>query len=111
MIARIDAAQRGIRKTPFAGIEAISLINKDDVVSAFPGFPPKDRLPAIGVSSPLVECQHSRECLGIAHTFEDALRQVIEDFRIDNVPERVRKRGDLWAPLLAGSAFDLRKLN
>ncbi|HEY7165405.1 MAG TPA: non-homologous end-joining DNA ligase [Candidatus Binatia bacterium] len=24
----------------------------------------------------------------------------IEDFRIDNVPERVRKVGDLWAPLL-----------
>jgi bifunctional non-homologous end joining protein LigD len=24
----------------------------------------------------------------------------IEDFRIDNVPERVRKIGDLWAPLL-----------
>jgi bifunctional non-homologous end joining protein LigD len=25
----------------------------------------------------------------------------IEDFRIDNVPERVRRLGDLWAPLLA----------
>ena len=25
----------------------------------------------------------------------------IEDFRIDNVPERVNKRGDLWKPLLA----------
>jgi bifunctional non-homologous end joining protein LigD len=25
----------------------------------------------------------------------------IEDFRIDNVPERVRKLGDLWKPLLA----------
>jgi bifunctional non-homologous end joining protein LigD len=25
----------------------------------------------------------------------------IADFRIDNVPDRVRRRGDLWAPLLA----------
>ena len=25
----------------------------------------------------------------------------IEDFRIDNVPERIRERGDLWKPLLA----------
>jgi hypothetical protein len=26
---------------------------------------------------------------------------VIDDFRLDNVPARVRERGDLWAPLLA----------
>jgi bifunctional non-homologous end joining protein LigD len=25
----------------------------------------------------------------------------IEDFRIDNVPARVEREGDLWAPLLA----------
>jgi len=25
----------------------------------------------------------------------------IDDFRIDNLPARVRRRGDLWAPLLA----------
>jgi bifunctional non-homologous end joining protein LigD len=25
----------------------------------------------------------------------------IEDFRLDNVPARIRKVGDLWAPLLA----------
>jgi bifunctional non-homologous end joining protein LigD len=25
----------------------------------------------------------------------------IEDFRIDNVPDRIRKRGDLWKPLLS----------
>jgi bifunctional non-homologous end joining protein LigD len=25
----------------------------------------------------------------------------IEDFRIDNMPERVRKLGDLWKPMLA----------
>jgi len=25
----------------------------------------------------------------------------IEDFRIDNVPARVKRTGDLWAPLLA----------
>jgi bifunctional non-homologous end joining protein LigD len=25
----------------------------------------------------------------------------IDDFRIDNVPARLQRRGDLWAPLLA----------
>jgi bifunctional non-homologous end joining protein LigD len=25
----------------------------------------------------------------------------IEDFRIDNIPERIKKVGDLWSPLLA----------
>jgi bifunctional non-homologous end joining protein LigD len=35
----------------------------------------------------------------------------IEDFRIDNVPARVRKLGDLWKPLLAKSGrFRLEKL-
>jgi bifunctional non-homologous end joining protein LigD len=35
----------------------------------------------------------------------------IEDFRIDNVPGRVAKLGDLWEPLLAkGRRFDLAKL-
>ena len=38
---------------------------------------------------------------------------VIEDFRMDNVPARVRDLGDLWAPVTARSArgrFDLGKL-
>jgi bifunctional non-homologous end joining protein LigD len=35
----------------------------------------------------------------------------IDDFRIDNVPGRVRRRGDLWAPLLAPKGcFDLARL-
>ena len=35
----------------------------------------------------------------------------IDDFRIDNVPARVQRRGDLWAPLLsAGGRFDLARL-
>lgn len=35
----------------------------------------------------------------------------IEDFRIDNVPERVARIGDLWKPLVAARGrFDLRKL-
>jgi bifunctional non-homologous end joining protein LigD len=34
----------------------------------------------------------------------------IADFRIDNVPARLAKAGDLWAPVAAGAAerFDLR---
>jgi bifunctional non-homologous end joining protein LigD len=35
----------------------------------------------------------------------------IEDFRIDNVVERVRELGDLWKPVIAGKKrFDLRKV-
>lgn len=35
----------------------------------------------------------------------------IEDFRLDNVPERVRKIGDLWKPLVQqGGRFKLEKL-
>jgi bifunctional non-homologous end joining protein LigD len=35
----------------------------------------------------------------------------LEDFRLDNVPARVRRRGDLWAPLLAKRGrFDLASL-
>jgi bifunctional non-homologous end joining protein LigD len=35
----------------------------------------------------------------------------IDDFRIDNVPDRVRRLGDLWAPLLAHRGrFDLQAL-
>jgi bifunctional non-homologous end joining protein LigD len=34
----------------------------------------------------------------------------IEDFRIDNVPARLKKVGDLWKPLLEPKGrFDLRK--
>jgi bifunctional non-homologous end joining protein LigD len=34
----------------------------------------------------------------------------IDDYRIDNVPERVRNGGDLWKPLLAAKGrFDLGK--
>ena len=34
----------------------------------------------------------------------------IDDFRLDNVPARVRRRGDLWEPLLATKdRFDLRR--
>jgi bifunctional non-homologous end joining protein LigD len=45
----------------------------------------------------------------------DELRNgvTIDDFRMDNVPQRVRKLGDLWAPVTAKSRsgrFDLSKL-
>src|SRR5205814_5093623 len=34
----------------------------------------------------------------------------IDDFRLDNVPARVKRRGDLWAPLLAAKGrVDLRR--
>jgi bifunctional non-homologous end joining protein LigD len=35
----------------------------------------------------------------------------IDDFRIDNVPARVKKLGDLWKPLLAARGrFKLERL-
>ena len=39
---------------------------------------------------------------------EDGVK--IEDFRIDNVPERLREVGDLWKPVLAKKRVDLRKV-
>ena len=42
-------------------------------------------------------------------TWEEIERGVrIEDFRIDNVVDRVRKVGDLWKPVLGKKRFDLR---
>ncbi|HEY8848698.1 MAG TPA: non-homologous end-joining DNA ligase [Thermoanaerobaculia bacterium] len=32
----------------------------------------------------------------------------IDDFRVDNVPDRVRELGDLWKPVLGKKRFDLR---
>jgi bifunctional non-homologous end joining protein LigD len=45
-------------------------------------------------------------------TWAEVARGVrIEDFRIDNAPARVRRRGDLWAPLVASEGrFDLRSV-
>ncbi len=44
-------------------------------------------------------------------TWEEVERGVrIEDFRIDNVVERVRELGDLWKPVLGKRRFDLRKV-
>ena len=39
---------------------------------------------------------------------EEGIR--IEDFRIDNVPKRVREVGDLWKPVLGKKRFELRKI-
>src|SRR5437867_13123860 len=34
----------------------------------------------------------------------------IEDFRIDNIVQRVKKIGDLWKPVLGKKRFELRKV-
>jgi bifunctional non-homologous end joining protein LigD len=45
---------------------------------------------------------HPRAAVSTPITWEEAEKGIrIEDFRIDNVPARVARRGDLWAPLLA----------
>ena len=44
-------------------------------------------------------------------TWEEIERGIrIEDFRIDNIRQRVKKIGDLWKPVLGKKRFDLRKL-
>ena len=54
---------------------------------------------------------HPRACVSTPVTWDELRRVRIDDFRIDNVPARVRERGDLWAPLLAPRGrYDLRKL-
>jgi bifunctional non-homologous end joining protein LigD len=50
-----------------------------------------------------------RACVSTPVTWEEIEKGIaIEDFRIDNVVARVRRKGDLWAPLLAKKGrFDL----
>jgi bifunctional non-homologous end joining protein LigD len=53
----------------------------------------------------------ARAAVSTPVTWQEVERGVaIDDFRIDNVPARVRRRGDLWAPLLASDPrFDLAR--
>src|SRR5215467_10626556 len=47
---------------------------------------------------------HPRAAVSTPVTWEELERGIaIDDFRIDNVPQRVATTGDLWAPLLARS--------
>jgi bifunctional non-homologous end joining protein LigD len=52
---------------------------------------------------------HPRACVSTPVTWREARRGIrMEDFRIDNVPARVARLGDLWAPLVATRGrFDL----
>src|SRR5205809_2849045 len=54
---------------------------------------------------------HPRACVSTPVTWREVQSPIrIEDFRIDNVPARVAKLGDLWAPLLAPEGrFDLAR--
>ncbi len=55
---------------------------------------------------------HPRACVSTPVTWDELRAGArIDDFRIDNVPARVRERGDLWAPLLATRGrYDVSKL-
>ena len=45
---------------------------------------------------------HPEAAVSTPVTWQEVSRGIaIADFRIDNVPARIRRRGDLWAPLLA----------
>ena len=54
---------------------------------------------------------HPQACVSTPVTWREVGRGVrLEDFRIDNVPARVAKLGDLWAPLVAPAGrFDLAR--
>jgi bifunctional non-homologous end joining protein LigD len=46
---------------------------------------------------------HPRASVSTPVTWDEVERGIrIEDFRLDNVPARVRALGDLWKPLIAG---------
>jgi len=56
---------------------------------------------------------HRRACVSTPVTWDEVRRGVaIEDFRIDNVRERIRHLGDLWAPVVhdQGRRFDFAAL-
>ena len=56
---------------------------------------------------------HPRACVSTPVTWDEIRRGVaIEDFRIDNVRERIRHLGDLWAPVVhdQGRRFDFAAL-
>jgi bifunctional non-homologous end joining protein LigD len=52
-----------------------------------------------------------RATVSMPVTWDEVSRGVsIEDFRIDNAPERIRRVGDLWAPIAASAGrFDLAR--
>ena len=62
------------------------------------------RTPGGGRSRPSTRCgPHPRALVSTPVTWDEVERGVrLEDLHIGNVPARVRQRGDLWAPMLAG---------
>lgn len=45
---------------------------------------------------------HPRAAVSMPVRWEEATKGLrLEDFRIDNAPAQVRRRGDLWKPLLS----------
>jgi bifunctional non-homologous end joining protein LigD len=55
---------------------------------------------------------HPRACVSTPVKWEEIRKGIkIEDFRVDNVPVRLRKLGDLWKPLLVSRGrFELDQL-
>jgi bifunctional non-homologous end joining protein LigD len=51
-----------------------------------------------------------RATVSMPVTWDEVAKGIaIEDFRMDNAPERIRRRGDLWAPIAAADGrFDLQ---
>jgi bifunctional non-homologous end joining protein LigD len=44
-------------------------------------------------------------------TWDEVERGIeIDDFRVDNVPDRLRARGDLWQPVLDDERVDLLRM-
>src|SRR5262245_11402456 len=56
---------------------------------------------------------HPRACVSTPVTWREVARGLaIEDFRLDNVRERLARLGDLWAPVVQGEdgRFDFARL-
>jgi hypothetical protein len=67
-VARIHSAQRGIRKVPLPRVKAVSLVDEPCFVEPLIRLFGEDRLPAICIAGPLIDCQNPR--LWQAHHYE-----------------------------------------
>ena len=77
-VVRVCASQGSVGKRPFAGIEAIPLVNEGCGVSLPSARFREDCLPSIAVARPLVQDKDAGEVAKIANTLQPLTRQVVE---------------------------------
>src|SRR6478672_8492869 len=78
-VPRVDATQRAVRIAPFAGIEAIALIDKGRGIAALLRLFAEYRLSPITVSCPFVQHQDTREVGNVPDFRQHAFRKIVKD--------------------------------